>query len=172
MSRVPMSEAEFQQLLFARRALRSDTAGPGVEDRTAKPVVKRSRRKPSDLPENQVAAQVCGFLRAKGWIVTRQQSGLFSRPYDANSRIAVGERGCADWRAEKPVFDEGVTPGGTARYHSLFYFELKSPGKKPRPDQLAWLESRRRTGTEARWFDSFDGGGDSTFLPWYRRNFK
>lgn len=137
-----------------------------------KPGQPRLKRRPEDLPENQLTRQVCDFLRAKGWTVTRQQSGLFCRPFDPASRIRIGEPGCSDWRAERPVIPTGARRGSLAQYHQLFYFELKAPGKKPRPDQLAWLRAREATGTLARWFDAFNGGRSSDFVAWYRATFE
>jgi hypothetical protein len=123
----------------------------------------RPKRKREDLPENQLTAQVVRYLQALGWTVVRQNSGLFARPYDPESRIRIGEKGAADWFAYRPLRDAGRV--------EFFFFELKAPGKKPRPEQVLWLGARMRTGTLAAWFDDFDFGGSASFVPWLRQHF-
>jgi hypothetical protein len=127
----------------------------------------RPRKRRECLPENMLSGQIRGFLEAHGWVVTRQQSGLFTRPYETERKnlIRIGEKGRSDWRAERPLAGHG--PGAA----QLFYYETKASGKKPRPEQQAWLEKRAACGFLAAWFDSFDEEWDTSFLPWYRARF-
>ena len=46
-----------------------------------------------------------------------------------------------------------LAPSGRA-----FFIECKVPGKKPTPEQAAFLERMERTGAFANWVDSVDGG--------------
>ena len=45
----------------------------------------------------------------------------------------------------------GTLPGGRA-----IFVEVKAPGKKPRPNQLAWLEHEREMGALAVWVSSWE----------------
>jgi hypothetical protein len=127
------------------------------------PAAPRVRRKKEELPENIVVSQISGFLRAHGWTVTRQQSGLFTRRMgEQEGMVRIGEKGTSDWRSERRV---------SGLLHWLFYWEAKAPGRKPNPLQLAWIERRMATGTPADWFDGFDSGR-KPFLPWYRRMYE
>lgn len=132
----------------------------------------RAKKRKQDLPENILVAQIKSFLEARGWTVTRQQTGLFTRPGVDRSQaqtgqlVYVGQKGMADWRAERPLRGVGV-PGAC----QLFYFETKAPGKRPKPHQQQWLETRAACGFLAAWFDDFSGDWDTSFLPWYRARF-
>ncbi len=110
-------------------------------------------KRKSDLPENQVAGTIVDYLRWRGWHVVRQQSGLFSRP-GAKGRVRVGEVGASDWYAVRPLKGTGTS--------EFFYFETKATGKKPTPEQTAWIEQRKKSGIEVEWFDSFE-----SFEEWY-----
>ena len=137
---------------------------------------RRVKRRKEDLPENIVETQIVGFLRARGWIVSRQQSGLFVPTYDLErkTRVRVGEVGMADWRAERPYLSRDLSKSPVFLppiLHWLFYFEVKAPGRLPSNEQLAWLKRRQLTGTPAEWFDCFESSGDCPFLPWYRERF-
>ena len=115
--------------------------------------LKPRQQKPrAELPENQVEAQITGWLRAKGWIVERQQSGLWKQ---GERFIRIGAVGRCDWCAIKCA----ATP--LVRY---FEFELKAPGRKPSAEQLAYMRGRRAAGLVAEWFDSFD-----VFRAWFER---
>jgi hypothetical protein len=126
----------------------------------------RVQRRRDAMPENQLEGQICGFLRARNWQVSRQHVGTFV-PYRvlmafAEKRmtleqakrniIRVGEKGAADWHA--------------LRVPHSFFFEVKAPSKVPTPEQLTWLERKRWFGTPAEWFSSFEA-----FQEWYRRMF-
>lgn len=118
-------------------------------------IAKAARCKPA-LSEVDVTRQICDFLRARGWILKRQQSGLFQRP-GSTARVRIGEVGEADWMAIKPC-------GFALGY--MFYSEVKASGKIPSFDQQVWLETRRRLGFEADWFDSLE-----LFGKWYQERF-
>lgn len=113
------------------------------------------------LSEADVTRQICDFLRARGWILKRQQSGLFQRP-GSTARVRIGEVGEADWMAVKPT---PYVPDG-AGLCVVFYFEVKALHKIPSFDQCVWLETRRRLGFEADWFDSLE-----MFTAWYSPRF-
>ena len=110
------------------------------------------------LNENTVESQIVGFLQAKGWTVTRQQSGLFTRPGAERSDhcIRIGEKGTPDWRAERPRPCWG--PGA----HQLLYVEVKAPGRHATVEQWAWILRRRALGTPAVCADSL-----VAFRAWY-----
>ncbi len=112
------------------------------------------------LSEAEVTRQICDFLRARGWILKRQQSGLFQRP-GSTARVRIGEVGEADWMAMRPA----SSPLGSG-WCAFFYFEIKAPHKIPSFDQSVWLETRRRLGFEAEWFDSLEH-----FEGWYGERF-
>jgi len=116
------------------------------------------------LSEADVTRQICDFLRARGWILKRQQSGLFQRPESA-ARVRIGEVGEADWMALKstPILSEY---GKFAGLSAVIFFGVKAPGRKPSFDQSVWLETRRRLHFEADWFDSPD-----KFAAWYQERF-
>ncbi len=133
----------------------------------------RQKRRKEELPENILEEQIRSLLAVRGWIVTRNQVGLYL-PYRVAMQkpeeiarahpVRIGETGTADWRAERAI-------PGEQHVAQLFYYECKAPGRKPKPDQLRWLERRRAAGIPAEWFDAFDGdfGDGHEFLPWYRR---
>ncbi|MDQ2899225.1 MAG: hypothetical protein M3Y07_05415, partial [Acidobacteriota bacterium] len=96
------------------------------------PGVKKARvkKRPEDLPENQLEAQVTGFLRNHGWICTKQHAGVFFRRGTNTGAFTIGEKGQADWRAERPIIPNGSRLSKTSCFLvELFYFETKAPGK-------------------------------------------
>jgi hypothetical protein len=49
-------------------------------------------------------------------------------------------------------------PAGEERYIArCFAIELKAPGKRPSPDQVAWMNVKRQQGWAIGWSDSLDG---------------
>ncbi len=95
------------------------------------------RTKLPALTEKHVTDQVIGWLRAKGWMCVRQQSGLVNLPGDRKMR--VGTPGLPDWCCFKG-----------ARY---FFLELKRPSKKLSEDQLIWFAMAERNKINAMWCD-------------------
>ena len=75
------------------------------------------------LRERDVAAQLTGFLRLKGYRVSRQQSGRF-KTLDGQRIIHIGESGIPDYYCLHPLY-----PG--------FYLETKAPAGAPSPAQIA-----------------------------------
>jgi len=104
------------------------------------------------LTESQVTRQICDFLRAHGWRVCRQQSGLFATT--DGRRIRIGERGAADWWAVRAFGDDGRA--------EFFFLEVKGTGRAPSDRQRSWINDANRDGLEAEWFDSFE-----RFEGWY-----
>lgn len=147
---------------------RSAEGKPLLREPRAAPVKRRA----SDLPENQVEAVIVGYLRTHGWIVTKQHAGVFYRKKfiqgrETVSAFTIGEKGQADWRAERPIIPPGQRATSKSCYSAeLFYFETKAPGKKPEPHQQLWLDRRQLTGLAASWFDSLD-----SFVGWYRKRY-
>jgi hypothetical protein len=135
-------------------------------DKKTSPARNLFKRRTADQPENQVEAQVLGWLRIRGWICTRQQSGLFSRPFAPQSRITVGERGMADYRCERPIIPAGKRPQDGTWPHELWYLETKGLGERPSPAQQAWLDARNALGTPATWCDSL-----GMLQDWYRARY-
>ena len=132
-----------------------------------RPAVKppRVRKRRELLHENQLEAQITGFLRLRGWVCTKQHAGVFQR--NGQAAFTIGERGIADWRAERPIIPPGQRITTTSCFDvELFYFETKAPGQKPQAHQKLWLERRQHTGLSATWFDSF-----SSFSLWYRQRY-
>jgi hypothetical protein len=124
----------------------------------------RIKKRKEDLPENQLEKQCLDFLRIRGWIVDRQQSGLFRAPW--GGYVRVGEKGCFDWIALRP-FRLLTKPEDKAMTLSdVLYLELKAPGKKPNVHQLAWARRRRVAGFLCICFAEF-----SDFTNWYRGRF-
>ncbi len=180
MSRVQLTQEQYKLLLQGRGS--PDTAAPAVEDRTARPGVKRSRRSKAEMPENVVEGQIKSFLEARGWLCIRRQVGTFAalgillatldkgqpitRELLYRNLVRIGQKGDADWIAvrrkavqEGQVFNPALC--------DFLFWEAKAPGKKPGPDQLDFIRRMTAAGFEAKWFDSFNGGGDSTFLLWF-----
>lgn len=131
------------------------------------PAQRGPRKRREDLPENILSTQIRMFLESRGWTVTRQQSGLFTRPYETErvNLVRIGQKGRADWRACRPL--RGSGPAAVQQ----FEYETKAPGKKPRPEQRLYLERLVACGFLAAWFDDFDSDWDTAFLPWYRARF-
>lgn len=133
------------------------------------PGAPRVKTRKEDLPENIVTSTIKGFLEAHGWEVTRQQSGLFKRVFgnpgeqttDSGARVRVGEKGIADWRAQKRA--HGIT-------FWICYLEFKAPGNKPSDKQLEWIRKRQLLGYPCDWFDGLDGCR-KPFISWYRKTY-
>jgi hypothetical protein len=139
-------------------------------NRTTKKGNPRIKRSANQTPENLLEDSVCAFLRLRRWFVQRNHVGLF-RTLDGKRVITVGNKGTPDWSAEREV--EVLRFGNHQRpVCQRFYFELKSPTKKPSDVQQEWMIGSRMRGIQAWWFDRFDGPGENAFLPWYRANFE
>jgi hypothetical protein len=146
-----------QSPLFPKKKRGRPPGVPGA------PKAPREKKRREDLPENQVTKQCNDWLAVKGWTLTRQHSGLFSR---AGGRpFPLGEKGLTDWRMERPVHPGGlrVNAAKFAPFFQIGYLEYKAPGKTPSDDQLNFMEKKRATGTPAMWFDSL-----KALKKWYK----
>lgn len=128
----------------------------------SKPARNPFKRRAEEMPENQVEALCVSWLRVLGWRVTRQQSGLFSRPGAGHIRIRIGEKGLPDWRCERPIIPAGKRPQD-ALTMECFHLECKAPGERPDPVQVGWMIGSNALGTPATWCDSLPMLQD-----WYR----
>ena len=69
------------------------------------PAAPRVKKRVEDLPENQLEALITDYLRHRGWIVTKQHAGFFKKWIDGKlTGFTIGEKGQADWRAERPIY--------------------------------------------------------------------
>ena len=95
----------------------------------------RVKKRAEDLPENQLEKLVTDYLRHHGWICTKQHAGFFKRFVGGKmTGFTIGEKGQADWRAERPVIPPGSRLSKTSCFRvELFYFETKAPAKSQRP---------------------------------------
>ena len=118
--------------------------------------------------EAEVAAQVVAAARLLGLTLQRRNVGGMYNP--RGQYVAFGEPGDPDW--------EGTLPGGSGRRVAI---EIKAPGKRPTPIQLARLRELAAAGAVAFWTDCpvrfhramtlLIGGGhhveiDSDGIPW------
>ena len=109
------------------------------------------------ITENEVEYAVVHFLRARGWIVERNQVGLL---YTADGRpCPVGRKGQCDWRAMRPL------PGAPGKAY-YFEVELKRPGAKPTQVQREYMALRKHQGMAVTWADSLEA-----FAAWYGETF-
>jgi hypothetical protein len=102
---------------------------------------RRAMSAPQKLPaltEKMVTEQVIGWLKAKGWLCVRLQSGLVDLP--GARKMRVGTPGLPDWCCFKDK-----------RY---FFLELKRAGKQLSADQIQWfVEVAGRKKLNAIWCD-------------------
>lgn len=180
MSRVTLTEDQYA--LFRQNQRQ---AGSGAPRKAGAPRVKKRKQ---DLPENIIECQIKTFLEMRGWQCLRLQAGTFAglgpliaaldkgllitREMLYRSMVRIGEKGRADWLAMRPRRATGVDSLIEMPMHQIFFFECKAPGKKPQPEQLAWLQAQEQTGTPTAWFDDFEGDWDTSFLPWYRARYE
>jgi len=126
--------------------------------RAAPPKAKRPRpfrltAGQAQLSENDVEAQIVGFLKIHGWRVDRQHVGRAKWP--AGGWLQLHPEGTADWFAHRPR----TSP-------SCLYVEVKAPGQRASREQELYLEMARLGGYLAGCFDSFPA-----FHAFYQRHF-
>jgi hypothetical protein len=80
------------------------------------------------LSENEIERSCLDILRLRGYLVLRQQSGLFKTP--DGRWIRLGEKGIPDYAA-------------VHRLHPGFLLEVKRPGGQLSPDQAAKIQELR-----------------------------
>lgn len=92
-------------------------------------------------PETKLQNKIIVALCERGCYAVNHTVGQFYTQY--GGVVRVGNHGEADiW---------GHRPDGRA-----IYIEVKLPGEKPRPDQIAFLEAMRNTGAIAGWCTSVE----------------
>lgn len=102
-----------------------------------------------ELTEKQIQNYVISLFSGHGYYVWRNNSGFFSHDYTTkagiqkHSRIRAGIRGSADII--------GISPHGR-----FVAFEIKRKGKKPTPEQEAFLHEINLRGGFACVIDSID----------------
>mgnify|MGYP003659669333 CR=1 FL=1 len=97
------------------------------------------------LTEADVTSQIKGYLEARGWYAIRLQSGTV-RGVTRGTFMRVGKPGLPDW-----VF---VRKWGGYPIH--LFCEMKKPGKKLAPDQVAWFKDAEYRGLWTIWADSLE----------------
>ena len=159
MSRLRVSE-EQARLLFGGKPAAATKRAP------------RQQKRAEELPENIAESRILGFLRARGWVVTRQQVGLYV-PYRVLAEmregkspkvipIRIGETGQCDWLAQRPH------PNTPFCAIESFEFEAKAAGRKPKPDQVEYIRKRVALGFHAEWFDGVEPDEClKPLAPWY-----
>lgn len=55
------------------------------------------------------------------------------------------------------VFPDGTSDMYVRQTARAFGIELKAPGKRPSPDQVAWMNTKRQQGWAIGWADSLEG---------------
>ncbi len=90
---------------------------------------------PAKLLEKQVSDQVRSFLEYRGWRIVRNNVTKF--PGGNGRWVQVGEVGMADLLALRYL------PEGRCL---ALWLELKRPGRKPDPHQIAWHDKERLRG--------------------------
>lgn len=106
----------------------------------------------STVTENDVEAEIIGFLKNRGWIIRRQHSAVVKSL--SGFAIRLGEVGQCDWSA--------MRPSGQDRTVEYLEIEAKAPGKKPDKAQREYIAKRLHQGISATWADSLD-----VFRRWY-----
>lgn len=92
-------------------------------------------------PETILQNKIISELNRRGHYARNHTVGQFYTKY--GQIVHVGTHGESDI--------DGHRSDGMA-----FYLEIKVPGKRPRPDQLQFLEAMRRTGAIAGWCTSVE----------------
>ena len=95
--------------------------------------------------ENEVEADVVGWLRKRGWIVRRQHVGTFYT--SSGIPISIGETGACDWWGVRAVSH------GYAEYIEI---EIKATGKRPSKKQGEYMALRKHRGFTCIWADSLE----------------
>lgn len=91
--------------------------------------------------ESDILKAVMDYLGAQGFSMFRRNTGAMQM---GKRFVRFSQPGQADlWGVQR----------GTGRHVEV---EAKSPGKKPTPEQTAWLEAMREAGAVAFWCDSVD----------------
>jgi hypothetical protein len=100
--------------------------------------------------ERDVTKQIVDWLRCRGWLCLRLQSGVM-RGQTGGTFVRLSPNGTPDWIITHPKW-------GTA------FVEMKAPGKPLRPAQVLWHDREKAAGHRVIVADSFD-----SFLETYGR---
>jgi hypothetical protein len=155
-------------------------------DDDRKPRRTRTQRERSEMPENVLERQITDTLAAHGYVNLRLHSGVYVPLRLAGTLAAVrnivriGTVGMPDWLSLRPALPPGSRVSDGPHFVKAVYWECKAPGRKPRPEQLAWLERHQQCGFEATWFHQFEpderpesceARDSHCFLRWFRDYF-
>jgi hypothetical protein len=88
-------------------------------------------------------------------IARQLHGGQISIEQAMRNIVQINEAGAADWLSAKPTIAAGKRPLEGPHAYAMFYWEAKSPNKRPTAAQLEWLDKRRQCGYEAAWFNQF-----------------
>lgn len=119
--------------------------------------MRRAARTDANQPavtktENDVEAEIIGFLKNRGWIIRRQHSAVVRSL--AGHSIRLGEVGQCDWSAMRPCAQPRIV--------EYLEIEVKRPGEKPSKAQREYIAKRLHRGISATWADSLE-----LFRRWY-----
>jgi len=91
-------------------------------------------------------------IKLVSWIKSRGYRAL-SIPNKGKRSYWTGQKEVAMglWKGASDVFLTKMSKG-----YGGFFIELKSPGEKPRPEQVEFMEIMRSEGYKAEWYDDFD----------------
>jgi hypothetical protein len=95
--------------------------------------------------ESDVLKAVMDYLSAQGFVMFRRNTGAMKASHGGKSRfIRFSQKGMADlWGVQK----------GTGRHIEC---EVKAPGKRPSPEQVAWLQQCIEIGCIAFWCEGVE----------------
>ena len=99
--------------------------------------------KPKPRSEREITQDIVAWMEYHGYRPNRIPAGpMFSRRGNQSVPQHTNPTGYPDWLFTKA----GELP---------WYAEIKAPGEKPTPLQVAWLERLRKDGFDADWYDGF-----------------
>lgn len=112
----------------------------------------KAKKKPApaipEMTEAEVTMQIIEASHMLGLVLERQNTG---GTHYGDRYVSYGEPGDSDWRA--------TLPGGRR-----FALEIKRPGKRPTPEQLAKLRELNAQGGVGLWTD--DAEKFLRLMPW------
>ena len=95
--------------------------------------------------ENQIAAQICDYLRLHGWRVHRLEADLRG----PKARSKREDAGTPDYIAVRQR-------GGPGSSYEVWYLEVKRPGARLRRSQEIWIADARKRGWNVAVASSID----------------
>jgi hypothetical protein len=112
-----------------------------------KPLSKRKvkRRSPYGI-EDTMQIKLVAWIKYMGLkVISIPNKGKRSY-WTGQKEVAMGL-----WKGASDVFLTHMSKG-----YGGFFIELKSPGEKPRVEQIEFMEIMRSQGYKAEWYDNFD----------------